>query len=195
LIDDIDDQVLTFAVSASTPENLAYFKEVMKNIIRRYGGSDVVKINVVPFGSDPSPNPITFDSSKYPDEESLFDAIDNMTIPSGDPSLIKTLDEVKKILNEQEISEDTKKNLVVMSDKKATDTPEEIALSAQRMEESAINIYTVPLNSEGAKDNELLNGEKEASVSVNPASDNPVSSAEEIMAEVGEFVLSNGLYF
>ncbi|KAK3755002.1 hypothetical protein QZH41_001981 [Actinostola sp. cb2023] len=181
--DDLDDQVLTFAVSASTPENLAFVKEVIKNIIRRVGLDDIAKINVIPFGSTAS-SPISFDADKYPDVEALLKAIDAMIVPAGSPSIVKLLEEVMKIYSDSEIPEEAKKNLVVMSDKQSTDTPEDIAKKVKAAKDSGININSVPLSSDAAKDNELISGEKEAAVNVKPASDNPVGSAEEIMAEV-----------
>ena len=178
---------MTFAVSASTPENLAFVKEVIKNIIRRVGLDDIAKINVIPFGSTAS-SPISFVADKYPDVEALLKAIDAMIVPAGSPSIVKLLEEVMKIYSDSEIPEDVKKNLVVMSDKQSTDTPEDIAKKVKAAKDSGININSVPLSSDAAKDNELISGEKEAAVNVKPASDNPVGSAEEIMAEVGRLI-------
>ena len=72
-----------------------------------------------------------------------------------------------------------------MSDKKSTDTKQDLSNKVKEIKDAGIKIFNIPLSTAAKGDNEELTGEKEASVNVNPASDNPVGSAEEAMAEVG----------
>lgn len=186
LIDDVEDTVLTFGVAATTPQNEEFIKDVLKAAIRRFGPDDVVKINIIPFGPTAS-SPIKLDTSKFPNEEAILAAIDNITIPSGDPSITNLLDEVKKLYNESaaDIPEDSNKEIVIVTDKKASDTPSALETAVESVKQAGIKINSAPLTSEAAADSKILNGEEEPTVSVTP-SNSPVAAAEEIMENVGK---------
>lgn len=186
LIDDVEDTVLTFGVAATTPQNEEFIKDVLKAAIRRFGPDDVVKINIIPFGPTAS-SPIKLDTSKFPNEEAILAAIDNITIPSGDPSITNLLDEVKKLYNESaaDIPEDSNKEIVIVTDKKASDTPSVLETAVESVKQAGIKINSAPLTSEAAADSKILNGEEEPTVSVRP-SKSPVAAAEEIMENVGK---------
>ncbi|KXJ15894.1 uncharacterized protein LOC110236767 [Exaiptasia diaphana] len=181
--DDIPQQTITIAMSPSTKENLAYAKEVLKNLVNALGFDDVVKLNVISYGSNVS-STIKSDSPDYPDLEALLKAVDKIEMPSGNASLAPALEEAAKLAKEQETPENTKNTVVVMSDKPATETPEEVVKQVKTAKESGITLKSAPLSAEAAKDNERLTGEEEASFNINPSSSNPKSSAEEILAEL-----------
>lgn len=186
-LDDIPEQAVIMAISPSTSENLAYAKEVIKNLVNTLGFDDVVKLDIIVYGSNIS-DTISSNSPDYPDQETFLKAVEAIKMPTGNPSVAPVIAEAVKLSKELETPENTKKTVVVMADKKATDTPQEIEKKVKSAKESGMKILSTPLSPEAAKDNELLTGEKEATVNINPSSDNPKSSSEEVIAEIGMFI-------
>ena len=135
----------------------------------------------------PPSSPITLDTSTFPNEEAILTAIDNITIPAGNSSVAKLLDEAAKLYNESapDIPEDANKKIVIVTDKPASDSPAALEAAVESIKKEGIQINTAPLTPQAAADSNVLSGNEEPTISLTP-SNSPVAAAEKLMAEVGK---------
>lgn len=116
---------LTFAISAksvSTSFNL--MKSTVIRIVQQYG-IDRIHYSVIVFGSVPTTNVIDF-SRSFPDKDALIRTVSRLPNEKGKPDLAKALQSALVVYEGRQVRPNAKKVLVVMTDNKSVNKPDEL---------------------------------------------------------------------
>lgn len=181
---------LGFAITATTlnaDEIFQKMKETIKAIVASYGVGQL-RYGLIVFGGD-STTRFNFNNSYTPDELSGF--IDNIPRRSGGPTLVNAFKGAEKLfLPNQGSRADAKKVLVLMTDKKATDSLEALRRAVKPL--ALHNIHVIPVGLGNAVDRKELTAVASGSsdVVLVPKQENPRLLAKKIMekARIGKKV-------
>ena len=172
---------LGFAISAtatSAGENYLKMKEIMKEIVDKYGLGRV-RYTVITFGRN-SDVKIRFNDN-FPSEEKLKTFLEAVPRSSGGADLAQALERAKEVFSEDSRPE-VKKILVVIIDKKSDSKVEDVRKAATHLDDNDVTVIGVALHDE-ADLKELGNiTTNNRNLIVANSTASPTQLAEEIMS-------------
>ena len=177
----------------SASDTFQRIKDTITAIVEEYGITNRLRYALIVFGRDATQK-LSF-SEEITDIDSLKAKIQSSQRPVGDPNLQKALEEAKRLFDSDPSRPDVKKVIVVITDKKSSNRPEDLKKAVMPLEEEGVIIVPVAVGS-SADPTELegITSNRGYLIVIPQRELDPDVTAETIMEKVLKGIVSHVLF-